>query len=106
MTTKPMFTPSQTDPDAFDVTAPGCIILVARYAYDPESPNHGLVGALRRILSAAAAGGFKSSDLLETLLARGEVSERVRQLATKAADAAGHANVIGILRVAKGASHD
>ena len=106
MTTKPMFTPSKADPDAYDITAPGCIILIAGYAYDPESPSPGLVGALRRILSAAAAGGFKSSDLLETLLARGEVSERVRQLATKAADAAGHANVIGILRAAKGASHD
>lgn len=102
MTTKPMFTPSKADPDAYDITAPGCIILIAGYAYDPESPSPGLVGALRRILSAAAAGGFKSGDLLETLLARGERSERVGQLATKAADAAGHATVLGILREMKG----
>lgn len=103
---KPMFTPSQTDPDVYDITAPGCIIMVGSYAYDPADPTPRLVDALRRILSAAAAGGFKSSDLLETLLARGEVSERVKALATKAADAAGHANVIAILRAAKEGSHD
>ena len=72
MTTKPMFTPSKADPDAYDITAPGCIILIAGYAYEPDSPNPALVGALRRILSAAAAGGFAHGDLLETILNRNE----------------------------------
>lgn len=99
--TAPMFKHSQAEPGAYDITAPGAIILIASYAYDTESPNPRLVGALRSILSAASAGGFKSADLLETLLARREVSERVKQLARKAADAAGHATVFGILR-AKG----
>ena len=53
---------------------------------------------LRRILSAAVAGGFKNADLLETLLSRGEVSQRVKQLATEAANAAGHANVLAIVK--------
>lgn len=101
-TQKPMFTPSQTEPGAYDITAPGAIILIGGYAYDSENPNPGLVEALRRILSAASAGGFKSADLLETLLARREVSERVKQLATKAANAAGHATVFSILRAKKG----
>ena len=60
----------------------------------------------RRSLSVAVAGGFKGADLLETLLARGEVSRRVKQLATEAAGAAGHERVLEILREAKGGSHD
>jgi len=104
--TATMFKHSQTEPGAYDITAPGAIILIASYAYEAENPNHRLVEALRSILSAASAGGFKSADLLETLLARREVSERVKQLATKAADAAGHATVFSILRAMKGASHD
>lgn len=79
--------------------------MIASYAYETTPPNPGLVAALRRILSAARAGGFQKGELLETLLARGEVSHRLKQLATEAADAAGHAVVIDILRSAKGGSN-
>ena len=91
-----MFSPRQDG--AYDITAPGVIILLGSYAYEPDSPNPGLVGALRSILAAATAGGFKSADLLETLLSRGEVSQRVKQLATEAANAAGHASVLAIVK--------
>ena len=100
----PMFTHR---PDgAYNISAAGCIVLLGSYAYEPDSPNPGLVGALLRILSAATAGGFPNADLLETLLARGEVSQRVKQLATEAADAAGHERVLEILRESKGGSRD
>ena len=100
----PMFSPRQDG--AFDISAPGVIILLGSYAYDEASPNPGLVDTLRRILSAAVAGGFKNADLLETLLSRGEVSQRVKQLATEAANAAGHERVLEILRESKGGSRD
>ena len=99
-----MFTPRKDG--AYDISAPGVIILLGSYAYEPDSPNPGLVGALRSILAAATAGGFKSADLLETMLARGEVSQRVKALATEAADGAGHERVLEILRESKGGSRD
>ena len=46
------------------------------------------------------------ADLLETLLSLGEVSQRVKQLATEAANAAGHERVLEILRDTKGGHHD
>ena len=92
----PMFTHR---PDgAYDISAAGCIVLLGSYAYEPDSPNPALVDTLRRILSASVSGGFKNADLLETLLSRGEVSQRVKQLATEAANAAGHANVLAIAK--------
>lgn len=93
---KPMFSPRQDG--AYDITAAGVIILLGSYAYEPDSPTPTLVDTLRRVLSAAVAGGFKNADLLETLLSRGEVSQRVKQLATEAANAAGHANVLAIVK--------
>ena len=91
-----MFTPRKDG--AYDISAPGVIILLGSYAYEPDSPNPALVDALRRILSVAVAGGFKNADLLETLLSRGEVSMRVKQLATEAANAAGHERVLAIVK--------
>lgn len=92
----PMFSPRQDG--AYDITAPGVIILLGSYAYEPDSPNPALVDTLRRILSASVSGGFKNADLLETLLSRGEVSMRVKALATEAADAAGHERVLAIVK--------
>jgi hypothetical protein len=91
-----MFSPRQDG--AYDISAPGVVILLGSYAYEPDSPNPALVDTLRRILSAAVAGGFKNADLLETLLSRGEVSMRVKQLATEAANAAGHERVLAIVK--------
>ena len=94
--TTPLFSPRQDG--AYDISAPGVVILLGSYAYEPDSPNPALVDTLRRILSAAVAGGFKNADLLETLLSRGEVSMRVKQLATEAANAAGHERVLAIVK--------
>ncbi len=91
-----MFSPRKDG--AYDISAPGVVILLGSYAYEPDSPNPALVDTLRRILSAAVAGGFKNADLLETLLSRGEVSMRVKQLATEAANAAGHERVLAIVK--------
>ncbi|WP_367189346.1 hypothetical protein [Burkholderia sp. Ed8] len=55
--------------------------------------------ALAAILSAAAAGGFKSSDLLDTLMSRAERSARVDALAQGAVCAIGDANAfIAVIR--------
>ncbi|VWD17307.1 hypothetical protein [Burkholderia contaminans] len=55
--------------------------------------------ALAAILSAAAAGGFKSSDLLDTLMSRAERSARVDALAEGAVCAIGDANAfIAVIR--------
>ena len=55
-------------------------------------------GAERRILSAARAGGFTQGDVLETMLARGQVTVKAKELAHAAIDAAGTDAVVAIMQ--------
>ena len=90
----------------------GVLLMVGSYAHegDDEISPSGRAraqDALRRILSAARAGGFTQGDVLETMMARGEVSARVKELAHAAIDAAGADKVIAVVQsIMKGARHE
>ena len=90
----------------------GVLLMVGSYAHegDDEISPSGRAraqAALSAILSAARAGGFTQGDVLETLLARGEVSARVKELAHAAIDAAGADKVIAVVQsIMKGARHE
>ena len=84
----------------------GVLLMVGSYAHegDDEISPSGRAraqDALRRILSAARAGGFAQGDVLETMMARGEVSARVKELAHAAIDAAGADAVVAIMQSLK-----
>ncbi|KWZ43726.1 hypothetical protein WS72_13250 [Burkholderia savannae] len=65
----------------------------------PVTAKNNARAALSAILSAAAAGGFTSLDLLDTLMSRAERSARVVALATEAASVIGDANAfIDVMR--------
>lgn len=94
MTTKPLFTPT-ADSVAYDIQPAGVLLLLADtlYGNPGESSPAGRTRAkvvMDAMLTAARAGGFAQSDILETLLARGEVSHRVKALAVQACSAAGN----------------
>lgn len=94
MTDKPLFTPT-ADGTAYDIQPAGVLLILAGTVYgDPSETTpagrtrgKALIDAM---LTAARAGGFTQSDILETLLAGGEVSHRVKAMAVQACAAAGH----------------
>ena len=84
----------------------GVLLMVGSYAHegDDEISPSGRAraqDALRRILSAARAGGFTQGDVLETMLARGKVTARAKELAHAAVDAAGADAVVAIMQSLK-----
>ena len=84
----------------------GVLLMVGSYAHegDDEISPSGRAraqDALRRILSAARAGGFTQGDVLETMLARGKVTPRTKELAHAAVDAAGADAVVAIMQSLK-----
>lgn len=92
MTDKPLFTPTP-DGTAYDIQPAGVLILLASEIY--ENPGHHKNGRIQRhidaMLAAARVGGFTQGDILATLLARGEVSHRVKAMAVQACAAAANA---------------
>ena len=113
MTRQPLFTPNPDCTDGGYLLSPAAVLLMmGSYAYESDdeispSGRARAQDAVRRILSAARAGGFVHGDVLETMMARGEVSARVKELAHAAIDAAGADAVIAIVQsLKKGASHD
>ena len=91
MTDKPLFSPT-ADGTAYDSQPAGVLILLASEIH--ENPglhkNGRLQGHIDAMLAAARAGGFTQGDILATLLARNEVSHRVKAMAVQACAAAGH----------------
>ena len=91
MTDKPLVTPT-ADGTAYDIQPAGVLILLAAEIH--ENPglhlNGRLQGHIDAMLTAARAGGFAQGDILATLLARGEVSHRVKAMAVQACAAAGN----------------
>ncbi|WP_024901556.1 hypothetical protein [Robbsia andropogonis] len=72
--------------DEYLMTAGGVVLIAADAIYGPphETTPQGRENAKRMmdaILGVAAERGFKRRDLLETMLARREMSPRVRDLA-------------------------
>jgi hypothetical protein len=89
----------------YEVSLPGMLVLSAAAAYntDGEVTADGRALGLRTVnglLSAATKAGFTKSEVLETLLARGEVSSRVRDLTIECLDAVGQERAIEIIREA------
>ena len=54
------------------------------------------LGRVADMLAAAAAGGYRQADILETLLTMGEVSKRVTAMCADAMDAAGNERIRAI----------
>ena len=106
-TAQPLFTPNPDCPDGGFLLSPAAVLMmvgVAAHEGDDEISPSGRAraqDALRRILSAARAGGFARGDVLETMMARGEVSARVKELAHAAIDAAGADAVVAIMQSLK-----
>ena len=91
MTNKPLFTPT-ADGTAYDIQPAGVLILLASEIYEnPDIHKNGrLHGYIDAMLTAARTGGFAQGDILATLLARNEVSHRVKSMAVQACAAAGN----------------
>ena len=88
MTTTPsLFTPNG---DGYDIQPAGVLLILADEVYGKNpSKSPRLKSILEMFLSAARQGGFTQGDILATLLARGEVSHRVKDMAVAACNAAG-----------------
>ena len=91
MTEQPLFTPT-ADGTAYDIQPAGVLILLASEIHENPSlhKNGRIQGHIDAMLTAARAGGFTQCDILATLLARGEVSHRVKAIAVQACAAAGN----------------
>ena len=92
MTTTPsLFTPNG---DGDDIQPAGVLLVLADTVYNnpQDSTPTGRARAktmIDALLTAARAGGFKQGDILATLLARGEVTQRLKNMAVTACNAAG-----------------
>ena len=104
---QPLYTNNPDCADGSYLLSPAAVLMmVGSYAHegDDEISPSGRAraqDALRRILSAARAGGFTQGQILETMMARGEVSARVKELAHAAIDAAGADAVVAIMQSLK-----
>lgn len=89
MNKTPLFRPNG---DGYDIQPAGVLILLAsQLQEEPDHPANGRIQAIiDKMLAAARAGGFKQGDILMTLLANGEVSHRVKDMAVAAMAAAGN----------------
>ena len=75
----------------YDIKPAGVLLLLGREisATPPTALRAKLEGHVQAFLQAARAGGFKQTDVLETLLARGDTSKRVLTMCHEACAAAG-----------------
>lgn len=95
---KPTYTPT-ADGQAYDLNATAVLLVSADTAYGDgrqDTPPAGQARAAKIVtdlLKAATAGGYPQADILESLLARGEVSKRVTSMAMVAMDAAGNERI-------------
>jgi hypothetical protein len=99
MNTQPMFRPNG---DGYDISPAGILLLAAGAIYgDPtETTPQGISNARKLmdgILTAARAGGFKQNDILRTLLARNQPSQRLAAMAQAACAAAGAGAISDVL---------
>ena len=106
---QPLFTPNPDCTEGGYLSPAGVLLIMGSYAHDDDTSPAGRARAadvVRKMLSAARAGGFTKGDLLETLLAKGEVSHRVKELAHEAIDSAGESAVLEIITSIRGEGHD
>lgn len=101
---QPLYTNNPDCPDGGYLLSPAAVLLMlGRYAYESDdeaapAARVRTLDALRRILSAARAGGFTQGDVLETMLARGKVTVKAKELAHAAIEAAGADTVIAVVQ--------
>lgn len=92
---KPTYTPT-ADGEAYDLNATAVLLILADTAYGEgqrDAPPTGQAKAAKTVqdlLRAATAGGYLQADILESLLALGEVSKRVTAMCADAMGAAGN----------------
>jgi hypothetical protein len=104
---QPIYTPA-ADGEAYDLNATALLLLSADVAYGEGRHNTPPAGQIRAakvvtdLLAAATAGGYPQADILESLLARGEVSKRVTAMCGVAMDAAGNDRAARVMAAMRG----
>jgi len=88
----PLFTPND---DGYDIQPAGVLLILARMVYGPQDDPAWMSGSktesmIQTMLAAARTGGYTQTDILHTLLVRGERSKRVMGMARAACAAAGN----------------
>jgi len=91
---KPLFT-TTADGTAYDLQPAGVLLILADMVYGPQDDPAWTGGAkteamVQAMLAAARAGGYTQTDILHTLLVRGERSKRIENMARAACAAAGN----------------
>lgn len=99
MTTQPLFKPTP-DGTAYDIQPAGVLIDLS------HDGRERLKGHIDALMKAARAGGFTQCDILATLLARNEVSHRVKAMAVQACEAAGNEAIGRIFDAMRGKGKD
>lgn len=87
--TAPLFAPT-ADGEAYTIQPAGVLLLIGSYAYDkkePQSVRDRCRFFVSELLAAAHVGGYKQTDILETLLATECGSARCKSMARAACDA-------------------
>lgn len=92
--TKPLFTPT-ADGTAYDIQPAGVLLILADMVYGPQDDPEWTGGPktevmIQAMLAAARAGGYAQTDILHTLLVRGERSKRLELMARAACASAGN----------------
>lgn len=90
--TTPLFTPNG---DGYNVQSAGVLLILADMVYGPQDDPEWTGGpkteaVIESFLTAASAGGYTQTDILHTLLVRGERSKRIQDMARAACTAAGN----------------
>jgi hypothetical protein len=99
-TSQPLFTPT-ADGQAYDIAPAGVLLILADMVYGPQDDpqwtggpkTEAMIGAM---LAAARAGGYTQTDILHTLLVRGERSKRLELMARAACAAAGNDRIAAL----------
>lgn len=104
-TPQPLFTPT-ADGEAYDIQPAGVLLLLADLVYGPQDDPGWRGGPkaeamIQDMLTAARAGGYTKTDILHTLLVRGEHSNRVELMARAACAAVGNDRLATVFEQAR-----
>ena len=96
-TSQPLFTPT-ADGEAYEIQPAGVLLILAEMVYGPQDDPQWTGGPkteaiIQAMLAAARAGGYTQTDILHTLLVRGERSKRLEFMARAACEAAGNSRL-------------
>jgi len=99
-TSQPLFTPT-ADGQAYDIQPAGVLLILADMVYGPQDDPEWTGGPkteamIHAMLAAARAGGYAQTDILHTLLVRGERSKRLELMARAACEAAGNERIAAL----------